>query len=96
MGLRSRNGSALAEVPSSVVEGRFGGDKILYQRDDQKLILEGRTNLTNKLSVGAPPIAIPPNSAMGAFTVPPYSNSSDGAMNTYILWQNSSDALLMT
>lgn len=52
MGLRSRNGSALAEVPSSVVEGRFGGDKILYQRDDQKLILEGRTNLTNKLSVG--------------------------------------------
>lgn len=46
--------------------------------------------------IGAPPIAIPPNSAMGAFTVPRYSNSSDGAMNTYILWQNNSDALLMT
>ncbi|PNP41792.1 hypothetical protein TGAMA5MH_06385 [Trichoderma gamsii] len=95
-GLKSRNGSALAEVPSSVLGGRFGGDKILYQRDDQKLILEGRTNLTNKLSIGAPPIAIPPNSPMGAFTVPRYSNSSDGAMNTYILWQNSSDTLLMT
>ncbi|KAL7893630.1 hypothetical protein HDV63DRAFT_183290 [Trichoderma sp. SZMC 28014] len=95
-GLQSRNGSALAELPSSVIEGRFGGDRILYQRNDQKLIIQGRTNLTNKLSLGAPPVAIPPTGAMGAFTVPRYSNSSDGAMNTYILWQNSSDTLLMT
>lgn len=45
--------------------------------------------------IDAPPIAIPLKSAMGAFTASRYSNLSDGAMNTYILWQNSSDALLM-
>lgn len=52
VGLQCRNGSTFAEVPYSVNAGRFGGDKILYQRDDQKLILEERTNLTNKLNVG--------------------------------------------
>ncbi|KAL9488804.1 hypothetical protein ACSS6W_001081 [Trichoderma asperelloides] len=96
VGLQCRNGSTFAEVPYSVNAGRFGGDKILYQRDDQKLILEERTNLTNKLNVGAPPITLPANGAMGAFTVPRYSNSTDGAMNTYILWQDSSNALQMT
>jgi hypothetical protein len=122
MGLKSRSGSAFAELPYSVVAGRFGGDKILYQLNDQELVLEERSNWTNKLSIGkifiqsftiyykvkkrshswlkpligAPPITIPPNSAVGAFTVPRYSNSSDGAMNTYILWQNSSGSLLMT
>ncbi|KAL6898211.1 hypothetical protein GGI43DRAFT_428447 [Trichoderma evansii] len=96
VGLQTRNGSPFAEVPYSVNAGRFGGEKILYQRDDQKLILEERTTLTNKLSVGAPPITIPPNGAMGAFTVPRYSNSTDSAMNTYILWQDSSNTLQMT
>lgn len=52
VGLKSRNGSAFAELPYSVTAGRYGGEKILYQRDDQKLILEERSNLTNKLNVG--------------------------------------------
>lgn len=33
---------------------------------------------------------------MGAFTVPRDSDTTDGAMNTYILWQDSTGALKMT
>ncbi|KAL7952733.1 hypothetical protein V8C34DRAFT_298705 [Trichoderma compactum] len=33
---------------------------------------------------------------MGAFTVPRNSDTTDGAVNTYILWQDSTGALQMT
>ncbi|EHK18003.1 uncharacterized protein TRIVIDRAFT_226121 [Trichoderma virens Gv29-8] len=96
VGLKCQNNSAFAEVPYSVIAGRFGGERLIYQRDDQKLLVEERNNSTNKLSIGAPSITIPANAAMGAFTVPRDANSADGAMNTYILWQDSTGALQMT
>ncbi|KAL7932961.1 hypothetical protein V8C35DRAFT_66923 [Trichoderma chlorosporum] len=96
VGLESLNNSAFAEVPYSVTAGRFGGEKILYQQSDQKLLIEERNNSTDKLNVGAPSITIPANAAMAAFTVPRDSDPTDGAMNTYILWQDSTGALQMT
>ncbi|KAF3075905.1 hypothetical protein CFAM422_001637 [Trichoderma lentiforme] len=96
LGLKCQNNSAFAEVPYSVAAGRFGGEKLIYQQDDQKLRIEERNNSTDKFHVGAPSITIPANAAMGAFTVPRDSDTTDGAMNTYILWQDSTGALQMT
>lgn len=48
------------------------------------------------VNTGAPSITIPANAAMGAFTVPRGSDTTDGAMNTYILWQDNTGALQMT
>ncbi|KAK0761409.1 hypothetical protein N5P37_006359 [Trichoderma harzianum] len=96
VGLKCQNNSAFAEVPYSVAAGRFGGEKLIYQQDDQKLHIEERNNSTDKFNVGAPSITIPANVAMGAFTVPRDSDTTDGAMNTYILWQDSTGALQMT
>ncbi|KAH0526808.1 hypothetical protein TsFJ059_010089 [Trichoderma semiorbis] len=94
--LECQNSSAFVEVPYSVTAGRFGGEKIIYQQDDQKLLIEERNNSTDKFNVGAPSITLPANAAMGAFTVPRDSDTSNGAMNTYILWQDSTGALQMT
>ncbi|KAL7942615.1 hypothetical protein V8C42DRAFT_354739 [Trichoderma barbatum] len=76
VGLECRNNSAFAEVPYSVNAGRFRGERLIYQRDDQKLLVEERDNSTDKLSAD--------------------SDSGDGAMSTYILWQDSTGALQMT
>ncbi|KAJ4854846.1 uncharacterized protein T069G_10404 [Trichoderma breve] len=96
VGLKCQNRSAFAEVPYSVTAGRFGGEKIIFQQDNQKLLVEERDNSTDKLDVAAPSITIPANAAMGAFTVPRDPDTADGTMNTYILWQDSTGALQMT
>jgi hypothetical protein len=46
--------------------------------------------------VDSPVITMPPETAIGAFSVPRTSNLTDNAMNNYILWQNSTGALQMT
>lgn len=52
VGLICQNHSAFAEVPYSVNTGRSGGEKLIYQRDDQKLLVEERNNLTDQLTAG--------------------------------------------
>ncbi|OTA08629.1 hypothetical protein A9Z42_0003280 [Trichoderma parareesei] len=96
VGLKCHEGSAFAEIPYGVDTAGSGGERIIYQRDDQKLLVAERANLTDELSTDAPPFAIPANAPMGAFTVPRDSNAPHGAMNTYIIWQDDTGALQMT
>ncbi|KAL7798574.1 hypothetical protein V8C37DRAFT_368331 [Trichoderma ceciliae] len=96
LGLACQNHSAFAVVPYSVSAGREGGESFIYQRDDQKLLVEERKQYNAKLSADAPDIAIPPKAAIGAFSVPRTSNQTDTAMNNYIIWQNVTGALQMT
>jgi hypothetical protein len=119
LGLKCQNHSAFIEVPYSINAGREGGEKIIYQRDDQKLLIEERTQLTADLTAcefitcfltldfrdldfshlnnaAGPAITIPSKTAISAFSVPQTSNLTDVVMNTYILWQDSANALQMT
>jgi hypothetical protein len=52
LGLACQNHSAFAEVPYSISGGIDGGEVYIYQRDDQKLLVEGRKQSTSGLSVG--------------------------------------------
>ncbi|KAM0260397.1 hypothetical protein ACHAQJ_002799 [Trichoderma viride] len=96
LGLACQNHSAFAVVPYSVSGGMEGGENFIYQRDDQKLLVEGRQQPTTGLSTDVPVIAMPPETPIGAFSVPRTSNLTDSAMNNYILWQSSTGALQMT
>ncbi|KAH0490997.1 hypothetical protein TgHK011_002443 [Trichoderma gracile] len=94
--LKCHEGSAFAEIPYSVNAAGSGGERIVYQRDDEKLLVAERNSLTEELSMDAPAFAIPADAPMGAFAVPRESNNPDGSMNTYILWQDDKGALQMT
>ncbi|KAL7804740.1 hypothetical protein V8C44DRAFT_342808 [Trichoderma aethiopicum] len=96
MGLESHEGSAFAEIPYSVNAAGSGGERIIYQSDDRKLLVMKRNNLTDELSADAPAFAIPAGAPMAAFTVPRDSDESNAAMNMYILWQGDTGALQMT
>lgn len=52
LGLQCQNHSAFAEVPYSINAGREGGEKVIYQRDDQKLRIGERTQFTTDVSAG--------------------------------------------
>jgi hypothetical protein len=52
VGLKCHEGSAFAEIPYSVNTAGSGGERIIYQRDDQKLHVAKRANLTDELSTG--------------------------------------------
>lgn len=52
VGLECQNSSAFAEVPYSVTAGRFGGEKLIYQQDDQSLLIKERNNSTEKFNLG--------------------------------------------
>ncbi|PTB76445.1 hypothetical protein M440DRAFT_1333822 [Trichoderma longibrachiatum ATCC 18648] len=96
VGLKSHEGSVFAEIPYSVNAAASGGERIIYQSDDRKLLVMKRNNLTDELSADAPAFTIPTGAPMGAFTVPRDSDKSNVAMNTYILWQGNTGALQMT
>ncbi|KAL6872827.1 hypothetical protein J3F83DRAFT_731110 [Trichoderma novae-zelandiae] len=96
VGLKCHDNSAFAEIPYTVNAARSGGERIVYQRDDRKLLVAKRNSLIDELSTDAPAFSIPANAPMGAFTVPRDSDSPSGPMSTYILWQDGTGALQMT
>lgn len=50
--LACQNHSAFAEIPVSVKGGLIGAENFIYQRDDQKLFIEGRTQSSASVSTG--------------------------------------------
>ncbi|KAK6448336.1 hypothetical protein FP744_10004586 [Trichoderma asperellum] len=97
LGLACQNHSAFAEIPVSVKGGLMGAENFIYQRDDQKLFIEGRKQSTDSVSsVNLPAITMPAETAIGAFSIPRSADSSNTAMNNYILWQNATGAIQMT
>ncbi|KAL7924018.1 hypothetical protein ACQKWADRAFT_288555 [Trichoderma austrokoningii] len=95
--LACQNHSAFAEIPLSVKGGLIGAENFIYQRDDQKLFIEGRKQSTASVStVNIPAISMPAEAAIGAFSIPRSADSSNTAMNNYILWQNATGAIQMT
>jgi hypothetical protein len=52
LGLSCQNHSAFAEIPVSIKGGMIGAENFIYQRDDQKLFIEGRTQSTASVSTG--------------------------------------------
>ncbi|KAL7902196.1 hypothetical protein HDV63DRAFT_361023 [Trichoderma sp. SZMC 28014] len=96
LGLACQNHSAFAEIPVSIKGGQIGAENFIYQRDDQKLFVEGRKDSTTSVStVTIPAITLPAEAAIGAFAIP-RDSSSNPAMNNYILWQNATGAIQMT
>ncbi|UKZ59501.1 uncharacterized protein TrAtP1_000803 [Trichoderma atroviride] len=96
LGLACQNHSAFAEIPVSIKGGLIGAENFIYQRDDQKLFIEGRKDSTASVStVTIPAITLPAEAAIGAFSIP-RSTASNSAMNNYILWQNATGAIQMT
>ncbi|PNP47474.1 hypothetical protein TGAMA5MH_01295 [Trichoderma gamsii] len=96
LGLACQNHSAFAEIPVSIKGGLIGAENFIYQRDDQKLFVEGRKDSTASAStVTIPAITMPAEAAIGAFAIP-RSSASNAAMNNYILWQNATGAIQMT
>lgn len=52
LGLACQNHSAFAEIPVSVKGGLIGAENFIYQRDDQKLFIEGRKQSKDSVSSG--------------------------------------------
>lgn len=52
LGLAVQNHSAFAEIPVSIKGGQIGAENFIYQRDDQKLFIEGRKDSTTSVSTG--------------------------------------------
>lgn len=52
LGLACQNHSAFAEIPLSTKGGLIGAENFIYQRDDQKLFIEGRKQSTASVSTG--------------------------------------------
>jgi hypothetical protein len=50
--LACQNHSAFAIIPTSLKAGLIGGENFIYQRDDQKLFIEGRKDSTASVSTG--------------------------------------------